>query len=291
MLRLSKTDNVQRHIDSVRAAGHKIGYVPTLGALHEGHMSLIRQSKMISDYTVSSIYVNPTQFNDPTDLKKYPRTIREDAAMLRKAGCDLIFEPGDAEIYPEGMTITPELDMDGLEHRLEGAHRPGHFHGVVQVVDRLLEIVRPDFLFLGQKDFQQVAVLKRWIEQNKIPVEVVMCPIIREENGLAMSSRNRRLSAEMRKEASILYKALCFARDGFEMLSLPALKSQAISQIEASPLKLEYLEFVDGNSLIPVARKEDSNYIVACVAAWADDVRLIDNVILDSPKLGEVMEF
>jgi pantoate--beta-alanine ligase len=271
---------MQEYLSSFRNAGKKVGYVPTLGALHEGHMSLVRKSNAMSDITVVSIFVNPTQFNEKTDLDKYPRTFDADADMLREENCEVLFYPSVEIVYPHGMDKGPDIDLKGMDKLLEGAFRPGHFDGVLQVVERLLELVKPDQLYMGQKDFQQFTLIGHMIQQLKIPTELVVCPIKREKNGLAMSSRNVRLTSKEREAAGVIYKTLNYVRRKFKQDDASSCIEYALNRLKSKGFKPEYFEIIDGKSLQEVKYYKNSLYIVACVAVWVGDVRLIDNKIL-----------
>ena len=275
-----KNETLQRRIQFLKSKGFTIGFSPTMGALHEGHLSLVRHSRQLCDVSVCSIFVNPTQFNEPSDLDKYPRTIQADKALLKGAGTEVLYLPSNREIYPEGWDSRLQLDLQGLDERLEGAFRPGHFAGVVQVVKRLLDIVEPDYLFMGQKDFQQFTIIGRMIEVLALPVQLVVVPILREPDGLAMSSRNVRLTPEYRKQVLVLHRMLQYAADTWRTDDFEWIRQTALEQIKSAGLKPEYFELVDGHTLSSVESPGDSDYIVALVAAWAGDVRLIDNRIL-----------
>lgn len=274
---------VTEELDFIRKQGTRIGFVPTMGALHQGHLSLVRRSKADADFTVVSIFVNPTQFNNPEDLKNYPRKVDADTAFLESAFVDLLFAPDEQEIYPDAAARNrvPQVDLGALETVMEGAHRPGHFRGVVQVVHRLFEIIRPDVAFFGEKDFQQLAVIRAMVNQLGLPVEIVACPTVRERDGLAMSSRNARLSPEQRAEAAVLYKALDDVRDRCHEMPLNSLKAKATQLIESNGMfKVDYLEIADATTLLPIQSMEDAENVRCFVAATIGDVRLIDNVIL-----------
>lgn len=271
---------MQEFLDQFRKAGDKIGYVPTLGALHEGHMSLVRKSNKGSQLTVVSIFVNPTQFNEKTDLDKYPRTIEADSKMLIEEDCDVLFLPSVETVYPKGTDKGPDLDLKGMDELLEGKFRPGHFDGVLQVVERLLDLVKPDNLYMGQKDFQQFTLISHMIEQLSIPTQLVVCPIKREHHGLAMSSRNVRLSKENRENAKVLYKILNYVKRKFKTDSAEECIEYAFKRMNKMGFRPEYFEIVDGVTLSGVSSYDDSEYIVACLACWVGDVRLIDNKIL-----------
>ena len=270
----------RRFLDQQRMENKTIGFVPTMGALHEGHLSLIRQSKKENDITVCSIFVNPTQFNDPRDLEKYPRVIEHDIELLTEADCNVLFLPDEKEIYPQGTGSLKKYDLGNLENILEGPSRPGHFQGVANVVDRLLEIVHPDRLYMGQKDFQQIKVIEEMIQQSSAKPQVVVCPIIREENGLAMSSRNVRLTPEQRKKAASIYRELQFIQQHFLIHSFQELKSRAISNLNSiQELKVDYLEFCDAENFHPIENRDEAKQMVCLIAVYVGEVRLIDNIL------------
>lgn len=256
----------------------KIGFVPTMGALHDGHISLVKQAKEMCDYVIVSIFVNPTQFNNPSDLEKYPRTLEKDTNLLAQTDVDFVFAPSADEIYPPNY-ISPIINLGILDKVMEGKFRPGHFHGVVEVVKRLFEIVNPDFAYFGKKDFQQVAVIKHMVHAFQLPITVVECPIIRNEYGLAMSSRNARLSPEEQKKALVIYETLLFAKNNIENYTPNELMEVCRKQIEASDLKLEYVEIVHPTTLISLSEKWEDG-AVCCIAAYCGEVRLIDNIVL-----------
>jgi pantoate--beta-alanine ligase len=259
----------------------KTGFVPTMGALHEGHISLVRRAKEENDRVVVSIFINPTQFNNPEDLKRYPRMPEKDFGLLQKANADLIFYPEVKEMYPEGSAEKSGYDFGSLEKVLEGAFRPGHFKGVAQVVSRLFEIVNPDRAYFGEKDFQQLAVIRELVRQKNFKVEIIGCPTVREPDGLAMSSRNLLLSPEMRKEAVKISEALFFVRDHQKTIPLHDIRKKAIELIEASgKMKVEYLEIAEAKTLQPVSRWEDGSDLRCLAAVQAGNIRLIDNVQL-----------
>lgn len=265
-------------LDNYKKEGQIIGFVPTMGALHNGHLSLVKASKNNSDITVVSIFVNPTQFNDPEDLKRYPRTLEQDVKLLEAVGCDLVFAPSVEEIYPE--PDTRKFDFGYIETVMEGAKRPGHFNGVGQVVSRLFDIVRPDKAFFGMKDFQQIAVIKNMVGQLKYNIEIVPCPIIREESGLALSSRNTLLDEDHKKNAPHIYATLKKARSLASQLSVDELKQWIIDEINKNPLlETEYVEIVDDTSLKVIHDWSEKGTKVACVAVYAGKIRLIDNIV------------
>ena len=271
---------MQNYLAPFLKEGKQVGYVPTLGALHEGHMSLVRKSNRGSSITIVSIFVNPTQFNEKSDLDKYPRTFEADSRMLEEENCDILFYPSVDTVYPKGTDVFPEIDLNGMDKLLEGKFRPGHFDGVLQVVARLLELVKPDFLYMGQKDFQQFTLVGHMIKQLSIPTELVVCPIKREPHGLAMSSRNVRLSKKERNDAQVIYKILTYVKRKFKKDSAASCKEYAIKKLEKAGFRPEYFEIVDGITLLGGCEYKDSSYIVACLAVWVGDVRLIDNKIL-----------
>ena len=275
--------DLHKYLSQARSNGLTIGFAPTMGALHAGHMSLIHDSKLENDITICSIFVNPTQFNDPADLEKYPRTVAEDLDLLYDHACDVVFVPTVLEIYPPDGISAPDFDFEGLTDVMEGAFRPGHFAGVAQVVYRLLNIVRPDRLYMGQKDYQQWTIIHRMLEQLQLPIDLVMVTTVREPDGLAMSSRNRRLDPDIRMQASVLYQALSEILEALMEgnKDYRALENNAKEQILAAGLEPEYVQIADGYTLQPAHPAKPSKRLVVCVAAWAGEVRLIDNLFLD----------
>jgi pantoate--beta-alanine ligase len=281
MILLQHAADLKKLLDAKRSGGLTIGFVPTMGALHEGHLSLVDRSKSESGITVCSIYVNPTQFNDPKDLEKYPRPIENDAELLAAADCDVLFLPSTEEIYPDGLGKLKHYDLGHLENLLEGASRPGHFNGVANVVDRLLQIVEPDRLYLGQKDFQQVKVIEKLMAGKAKPV-VVMCPIIRETDGVAMSSRNIRLNETQRKNAAGISRELFFIHDHWKEFELPELKRLATQHINSIPeAQVDYLEFCDAEKFTLMNSWKDASHIVCVTSVLVGGVRLLDNVLLN----------
>ncbi len=270
---------LQAHLQRIREKKRSIGFIPTMGALHSGHGSLISYSVEENHYTVVSIFVNPTQFNDPKDLQKYPRPLSDDLQFLSALGCDVLFLPSVQEIYPDEGIRTPEIDLEHLNTTLEAAFRPGHFEGMLQVVHRLLEIVHPDFLFMGRKDLQQLAIIRQLIRETNFSTHLVGLPIVREANGLAQSSRNELLSPENRNKASIIYHTLRSAVDQYKEKSLVQLKGEALDQMNHEPFRVEYFEFVQTDNLKIISDKMDYNGQVSAVTAvWCSGVRLIDNM-------------
>ena len=259
--------------------GRSTGFVPTMGALHDGHLSLVAEARKECAVCVVSVFVNPTQFNDRNDLKNYPRTPEEDAALLEKAGVDILFMPTEEEIYPE--LDTRVFDFGQIDKVMEGVTRPGHFNGVAQVVSRLFEIVKPDKAFFGEKDFQQIAVIKAMVAQLGSTVEIVECPIVRGEDGLALSSRNTLLDAEHRAAAPHIYEVLHAAAAKVGEMSPAELTAWAVAEIEKNPLlKVIYFQAVDALTMQEVASWDDSPRIQGCTAVQAGAIRLIDNIKL-----------
>lgn len=256
-------------------------FVPTMGALHKGHLSLIRESKNENDITVCSIFVNPTQFNNPDDLKNYPRNFDDDLKLLEKDSCDVVFHPAVEEMYPVPSEET--FDFGDLERVMEGAFRPGHFNGVATVVKRLFEIVKPTRAYFGLKDYQQLVIIHKMTKDFNLPVEIIPCKIVREKNGLAMSSRNQLLSSSEKKQAEILYKTLKYVKLRSGFASVSEIRSQVERQFrKAKNVKLEYFEIADMYTLKPLKSWTDSNHPIACIAAYVGKVRLIDNIIIFS---------
>ena len=269
--------SLQQYLLQTRAANKTIGFVPTMGALHQGHLSLIEQARQYNNEIVCSIFVNPSQFNDPKDLEKYPRTIEADIKLLEQVNCDILFNPAVIEIYDDNEQW--HLDIGGLEHLLEGKFRPGHYQGVTQVVYKLFDIVKPDTAFFGQKDYQQFLIISKMVELLNMPVKLIMCPIKRETDDLAMSSRNIHLTTDDRKHALILSKTLNWVKDNFDNSAIPQLKKEAELMIGHEPgVELAYFEIADGDTLHPAG--QNTKNIVALVAAKVGKTRLIDNVLL-----------
>ncbi|CAN5412646.1 pantoate--beta-alanine ligase [soil metagenome] len=272
---------LQQKLHEMRADKLKIGFVPTMGALHQGHISLVERAKKENNKVVVSIFVNPTQFNNPEDLKKYPRMPEKDFEMLRNAGADLIFFPDENEMYPTGKGGKQDFDFGKLEEVMEGKFRPGHFKGVGQVVSRLFEIVDADKAYFGEKDFQQLAVIRELVRQKKFRVHIKGCPTVREPDGLAMSSRNLLLTTEMRVEATKISQALFYIRDHMKTKSIASLKADAILLIERTgKLKVEYLEVADEQTLEPVDALIATKKYRCLTAVQSGNIRLIDNVQL-----------
>lgn len=267
-----------QNLNVYRNENQTIGFVPTMGALHQGHVALIEKAVDESDVVVVSIFVNPTQFNNPNDLKNYPRTLDDDLEKCRKAKADVIFVPSVEEIYPEPDTRV--FDFGQLDKVMEGKFRPGHFNGVAQVVSKLFEMVNPHKAFFGQKDFQQLAVIRRMVEMLKLDVEIIGCPTVRENDGLAMSSRNMLLNPVQRSSAPLIAKTLLAARNKKGEMSVQGMIDWVKSEINSnSQLEVEYFEIADAKTLQPVKSWNESNELVGCIAVQVGQVRLIDNVL------------
>lgn len=280
MIEALKVSEVRTQVEMARSRGEVVGFVPTMGALHSGHISLVNKALTECDWVVSSIFVNPTQFNDPKDLLHYPRTPENDWSLLEQAGCHLLFHPSVPEIYPEGL-VSPDFEFGPLEKVMEGAHRPGHFKGVATVVFRLFDIVKPDVAYFGEKDFQQLAIIRSMVQQANLPIRIVGCETIREPDGLAKSSRNVRLSPIERSAAPIIFQNLSKAKGLIDDLGPDGAKNEMIKSIEASGLfKVEYLEFADAESLQPVAFISKEKKTRVFIAVKASTTRLIDNMEL-----------
>ena len=262
-------------INQHKVNGKTIGFVPTMGALHEGHLSLIRTAKEHCDIAVVSIFVNPIQFNNPEDLRTYPRTLEADCEKLETVGCDMVFAPSAEEMYPEPATET--YNFGELEAVMEGPQRPGHFAGVATVVHRLFNIVEPKKAFFGEKDFQQLAIIQSLVKQLSLPVEIVPCPIVRADDGLALSSRNMRLSAEARKIAPQIYATLKNSVERSHTANVDEVKKYVIDTlVDLKVFEPEYFEIVNDCMLQPINDWADAQGVVGCIAVWLDGVRLID---------------
>jgi len=278
---INSTANLKLYRSMLGIEGGVVGFVPTMGALHEGHLSLVEKAAGESDYVIVSIFVNPTQFNDPRDLRNYPRDIEKDIALLSEQGkTTAVFAPSVSDIYPE-----PDLrifDFGNLDKVMEGAHRPGHFNGVAQVVSRLFEIVEPHKAYFGQKDFQQLAIVRQLVKQMNSEIEIFSCPIIRENDGLAMSSRNQLLSPEERSHAANISKILFKSKELSKTMRVDKLTEWAIRELNSDPIiQVEYFQVVDGHTLMPIKNWGDSGEKQACLAVKLGSVRLIDNIKFD----------
>ncbi|MDF1697710.1 MAG: pantoate--beta-alanine ligase [Saprospiraceae bacterium] len=280
---------LQNLIRSYMDNGRTVGFAPTMGALHNGHMALMNASAAENDITVCSIFVNPTQFNESSDLEKYPRTLDKDQKLLKNNKVDIVFAPHTTEVYPEDLDTTLSIDFNGLDSEMEGEFRPGHFAGVAQVVKRLVDIVTPDNLYMGQKDFQQFSIIQYMLNHIDSKTKLRVVPIIRESNGLAMSSRNMRLSASMKETAKEIYKVLKYVKRNKYRENARNLESYAMQRLaKTDGFKPEYFTIADGYTLQKIDRVKDSEYAVACTAVWAEGVRLIDNIILRKPRKMDI---
>lgn len=280
MYLFKETGRLQEALEQEKTAGRRIGFVPTMGALHEGHLSLIRTAKAHTDRVVCSIFVNPTQFNDPKDFEKYPSTIKEDIQKLTSVDTDILFLPSVAEMYPEGINAPrPLYDFGYLETILEGAYRPNHFQGVGMVVEKLLRVVQPHDLFMGQKDFQQCMIIKRLLEITGIPSKLHICPTLRENDGLAMSSRNMRLSSTERQVATAISQALNYLKQNIKQQPFDIIKQNARKQLETAGFQVDYIEIADAGNLKLLNQSIDTE-MVMLAAAKLGEVRLIDNMTI-----------
>ena len=277
VLRNKKTlvDYIERH----KEMGKKIGFAPTMGALHLGHISLYETAKKENDEIISSIFVNPTQFNNPDDFEKYPQTLENDLKLLEKAGVDAVYVPKAIDIYPEGLK-SKHYDFDGLDNEMEGKYRPGHFHGVGTVVEELLRQVQPHNAYFGEKDYQQLAIIKKMVEKTKLPVKIHGVLTLRENSGLAMSSRNLRLTEKQRKEATIIYETLLKVKEWFKVLSVKEIKERVEKIFQDSNFELEYFIIADEKTLKETDFFYKDKSYRAFIVAYAGDVRLIDNMHL-----------
>ena len=265
------------YLDKAKSHGQTVGFIPTMGALHEGHLAIVRKARQENNITVVSIYVNERQFNNSEDFLKYPRHEESDLSLLQGEGVHIVYFPQTAELFTQEY-LPHKFSLNGLDELLEGASRPGHFKGVVEVVHALFKHVQPTKAYFGLKDFQQVAVLRKMVNELQLPLELVAVPTVRAENGLALSSRNQRLSEEQQQEALVLFKTLCFLKDHYQKTPHNELLAQAKANIQTSALKLDYLEIVDPETLISL--NEYHPQALACVAAFCGEVRLIDNMLL-----------
>lgn len=278
---IKNTEELQNVLSSFYQNNQHVGFVPTMGALHEGHLALVSTSVLQNDATVASIYVNPTQFNNADDLKNYPRTIDDDLAKLESVGCHYVFMPSSAEMYPDG-EAAEQFDFNGMDERMEGKFRPGHFQGMATIVKRLFQTVKPSRAYFGEKDFQQLQLIKKLVELEKMPIEIVECATSRELDGLAMSSRNLRLSAPQRAAAPVIYETLMQIKErAAEQKSVNRSISKAFERINAhAELTVEYIDIVNEDTLEPIEKWNESERARAFAAVFAGDVRLIDNVKL-----------
>jgi pantoate--beta-alanine ligase len=279
MLVFDKIEALNNHLDNLRKDGFKIGFIPTMGALHKGHLSLIERAKEDKVITVCSIFVNPTQFTNQNDLLNYPRTIEADIKLLESADCDILFYPDVKEIYPK--PVNTFFNFGFLEDVMEGKYRKGHFNGMAIVVNRLFEIIKPDFAYFGEKDYQQLVFVKMLVRMMELPIQIIGCPIIRENDGLAMSSRNVHLSPQEKKDALIISQTLFKAKELVNKMTINDLRGWVILHFINKPgIDLEYFEIAECNYLKPIKSWEDSSSIRAFIALKIGSTRLIDNIEL-----------
>lgn len=275
-----KTFDIKEYLLQNKKIGVSIGFVPTMGALHQGHISLLEAAKKNCSLVVSSIFVNPTQFNDKADFDNYPVTIESDIDKLERAGCDVLFLPTVTEMYPHGETLNGKYNLGYLETVLEGKYRPGHFQGVCQVVHRLLNIIPANNLYLGQKDYQQCMVIKKMLQLTKINTNVIICPTLREDDGLAMSSRNMRLNETERKKSVAIFEALSFIKKNIVPGDINSLKKQVFLSLVEKGFKPDYVEIASSNNLSIIDVWDGKIKLVALIAAFNGKIRLIDNLLL-----------
>ena len=294
MIIFNSSEKLKHHLDGIHQHQKTVGFAPTMGALHKGHVSLIAAAKEVCDVVVCSIFVNPTQFNNLIDLAKYPKTMDADVALLESVKCDILFAPELNEIYSDGELTAAKnnrpdkswmmgktVDFGMLDKVMEGSVRPGHFNGVAQVVSKLFRIVSPDKAFFGQKDFQQLSVIRSMVKQLNLPIEIIACPIVRESDGLAMSSRNSRISPEEREMVPYIWKTLSVMSAIYSYSSIAAIKQLAESVFkQIGIIQIEYFEIVDSETLQPIKDYKDAESAVACIAVKLNSVRLIDNIVL-----------
>ena len=278
MIIFKTSANLKKYLQKLQVTNKSTGFVPTMGALHGGHLALLKKSRQYAETTICSIFVNPTQFNNPQDFKNYPVTLDEDVYMLEKNGCDILFIPDINEIYPGGNFINNRFELGYFETVLEGKYRPGHFQGVCQVVKRLLQIVDPTYLFAGQKDYQQCLVLKKLLSLIGSKAELVICPTIREEDGLAMSSRNLRLNKNERMQAPAIYQSLLFLKQQIKPGNLIQLKKSAEEFLVKKDFKVDYIEIANADDLTLINNWNGKDPIIILVAVYLNDIRLIDNL-------------
>ena len=279
MILVKHKADLLKHLDHTRSSGCSVGFVPTMGALHSGHISLIEQSRIYNDFTVCSIFVNPTQFDNPADLLKYPVTLEDDINKLEKSGCDLLFFPGNEEMYlPDEIPV--QYDLGYLENILEGKYRPGHFQGVCRIVDKLLTAVMPDSMYLGRKDYQQCLVIKKMMVLKGYETKLQICETIREEDGLAMSSRNLRLKPAERQTAVKIIESLMMIKKCMQPGDLSEIKTKASAFLESFGYKVDYTEIADAETLEIQHTWDGKKKTVAVAAAYLNGIRLIDNILL-----------
>ncbi len=282
MILFKKANALTEHLQKLKSKNVSVGFVPTMGALHSGHISLITQAKKESDIVVCSVFVNPVQFNNKTDFEKYPITIENDILLLEENGTDILFLPSVSEVYPNGIDKLLHFELDYLENILEGFYRPGHFQGVCNVVYNFLRVIKPGKLFLGQKDYQQTLVLKKMMQLYFPSVKINVEKTLREDDGLAMSSRNMRLSNDARKKATIIFKALQYIKQNIEKNNFDELKNNAAKMISDNGFdKIDYIEIANAETLLPENTLEKNKKLIVLAAAFIEDVRLIDNFLIN----------
>ncbi|MBC7946660.1 MAG: pantoate--beta-alanine ligase [Chitinophagaceae bacterium] len=281
MIIFKKTEDLRSYLAGKKAKNAQVGFIPTMGALHAGHLSLVEKSRKDSSITVCSIFVNPTQFNDPKDFEKYPSTIEGDITQLEAVGCEALFLPSTREIYGDDTGTEPHFEIGYLEHILEGKYRPGHFQGVCQVMSLLLDIVQPDRLYLGQKDYQQCMVIDRLVELLGMrETRVMIAPTLREADGLAMSSRNIRLNKEERAKAPAIYESLLYIKEHLEKGETSSVENQARTKLDQRGFRTDYIEIADAETLQSVEVWDGKRKLVIVAASFLGEVRLIDNLIV-----------
>ncbi|MBD5204755.1 MAG: pantoate--beta-alanine ligase [Bacteroidales bacterium] len=287
MLIIRTIADLSSYVASLRADNRSIGLVPTMGALHDGHISLVKRAVADNDSALVSLFVNPVQFNNPADLESYPRSEEQDFKLLAEAGAAAVFAPSVEEIFPEGLDASPRksFDLGQAAEVMEGKMRPGHFQGVAFIVEKLFRLCLPTRAYFGEKDFQQIAVIRNMVRSEGIDVEIVPCPILRADDGLALSSRNALLSPEQREVAPEIHRALADSIEYSLTHSVRATHDSVVERIDAVPhLKVEYFEIVDGRTLLPVDEWEESPWVVGCITVYCGDVRLIDNIAYRKPQ-------
>ncbi len=280
MIIFKTSAGLKNHLQKLRVRNISTGFVPTMGALHGGHLALLKKSLHFAQVTICSIFINPTQFNNQQDFKNYPVTIEEDIYLLEKNGCEILFVPDVNEIYPDKNFTYERFELGYLEKVLEGKYRPGHFQGVCQVVKRLLQIVEPTFLFAGQKDYQQCMVIKKLISLLESKAELVVCPTLREEDGLAMSSRNKLLSKDERMLAPAIYQSLSFLRQQIKPADLIQLRKSAEEFLREKSFKVDYVEFANAEDLMLIDYWNGEDPVIVLTAVYINKIRLIDNLII-----------
>ena len=280
MVVVKSVNELKKQVGRLRDEHKSIGFVPTMGALHQGHLQLVSRCVAENNACVVSLFINPTQFNDKNDFNRYPRTLENDTALLASVGCAIVFAPSAEEMYtPSEMETVFDFDFGGLDEVMEGIFRPGHFNGVVQVVSKLFSLVTPDKAYFGEKDFQQLAIIRRMVQVMNFPIEIVGCPIVREKSGLALSSRNALLSEQERTTAAVIYRTLSESKQLMHEKTVAETKAWVIDRLNAiDGLKVEYYEIVNGNSLQSITDWSDADYVVGCVTVYCGKVRLIDNI-------------